>query len=211
LLAQIAFIKGDVLALRHLLRFHGDPQLRPDTSRETPGAFTLVYWETTRILQARAGLTSEAQRFLTAQREEQAETEDQPEFHTVPGEIALARGDLAGAIAELEQAMKLADGEGPKRPGFYLGSESLAAALAKTGDVPRAIQVLERNPERRSAVIRGTTGAYWLRNRFALAKLYRGIGRVEDARIVEAELRELLAFADADHPILLELERLQKS
>jgi hypothetical protein len=60
-------------------------------------------------------------------------------------------------------------------------------------------------------VIRGTTGAYWLRNRFALAKLYRGIGRVEDARVVEVELLALLALADADHPILLELQRLPKA
>ncbi len=55
------------------------------------------------------------------------------------------------------------------------------------------------------------SGAYWLRTRLELAKLYRSVGRVDEARVVEADLRKLLALADPDHPILLELERLQKS
>jgi tetratricopeptide (TPR) repeat protein len=216
MLAQIAFVKGDDLALRRHLRSHGDPQLERTggATSETPGAFPLAYWETTTILQARTGQALEAREVLEAQRplkEEQEEAEDLPEFYRVPGEIALAGGDLAGAIAELEKAMTLDDGAGTKRPGFYLGSESLAAALAKSGDAPRAIQVLERHPERRDAVISGNTGAYWLRNRLELARLYRGVGRVEEARVVEAELAKLLVLADRDHPILLELERLQKS
>jgi tetratricopeptide (TPR) repeat protein len=213
MLAQIAFVKGDAPALQHLLRFLGHPGVdRADgTTNETPGAFPLVFWETTGILQARAGLTSEARVFLTAQLEERAGTEDLPEFHRIPGEIALAHRDLAGAITELEKAMTRDDGRGPKRPGFYLGSESLAAALAKSGDAPRAIEVLERHPERRDAVISGNTGAYWLRNRLELARLYRGVGRMEDARAVEAELSKLLALADVDHPILVELQRLRKS
>ena len=33
------------------------------------------------------------------------------------------------------------------------------------------------------------------------------MGRDEDARKIEAELRALLAYADADHPILLQLDR----
>jgi hypothetical protein len=37
------------------------------------------------------------------------------------------------------------------------------------------------------------------------------LGRLEDALLVEAELLELLSLADAGHPILLELQRLQKS
>ena len=37
---------------------------------------------------------------------------------------------------------------------------------------------------------------------------YRRAGRVEDAHAVEAELSSLLAFADADHPIRVELARL---
>ncbi len=208
-LAQIAFVRGDAPALSRLLRISEEPERTAGLTRETPGAFLLVYWETTSILQARAGLTSEARLFLAASLKE--ETEGLPELHRVPGEIALAGGDLAGAISELEKAMALDDRAGPKRPGFYLGSESLAAALAKSGDAPIAIEVLERHPERRDAVISGNTGAYWLRNRLELAKLYRGVGRVEDAQAVEAELSKLLALADADHPILLELHRLRNT
>jgi tetratricopeptide (TPR) repeat protein len=214
-LVQIAFIKGDALALRQRLRLPGGPQLggADGTTSETPGAFPLVYPETMSILQARAGLLSEAERFVTAQELLEEEERNLPALHVVRGEIALVHGDLAGAIAEFEEAIKLDDGRGQKRPGpgFYLGSESLAAALAKTGDVPRAIEVLERNPERRDAVIRGTTGAYWLRNQLELAKLYRRASRVAEAQAVEAELANLLSVADRDHPILLDLERLKKS
>jgi hypothetical protein len=213
MLAQIAFVKGDTPALQHLLRFprHPGSDCTDVATNETPGSFPLVYWETTGILKVRAGLTSEAQVFLTAQQEGPAETGDRAEFHRIPGEIALAHGDFAGAITELEKAMSLDDGRGSRRPGFYLGSESLAAALAKSGDAPRAIEALVRYPDRRDAVISGNTGAYWLRNRLQLAKLYRSVGRVEDARAVEAELLKLLALADPDHPILLELERSRKS
>ena len=87
----------------------------------------------------------------------------------------------------------------------------LAAALAKQGNLPRAIQILERNPESYCAVISGTTGAFWMMDRWELAKLYRRAGREEDARAVEAELAKRLALADSDHPILLELQRLHRA
>src|SRR5206468_9014949 len=101
--------------------------------------------------------------------------------------------------------------EARKLSGDSLGTESLAAALINEGDVPRAIQVLEGNPDRFHEVIGGGTGAYWLRDRLELAKLYRGAGRVADAQVVEADLLKLLALADPDHPILLEVRRLQHS
>jgi hypothetical protein len=73
--------------------------------------------------------------------------------------------------------------------------------------VKRAIEVLERASERRfQAVISNPAGTYWLRSRFELARLYRSIGRVDDARVVEADLEKLLALADADHPILMALK-----
>src|SRR4029450_2284158 len=60
MLAQIAFVKGDAVGLRRYLRFQGTPVERADGTRETPGAFPLLYPETTSILQARTGLTAEA-------------------------------------------------------------------------------------------------------------------------------------------------------
>ena len=51
----------------------------------------------------------------------------------------------------------------------------------------------------------------WLRNQFQLARLYREVGRAEDARKIERELVNLLALADPDNPMLLELRRLRIS
>jgi hypothetical protein len=115
-------------------------------------------------------------------------------------------------MQELEEATKLAPEWNRMKPAFYLGSESLASGLKKTGNVRRAIEVLERASERKfQAVANNNSGPYWLRCRFELSKLYRETGRVEDARAVESDLRKLLALADGDHPILVELTARGKS
>jgi tetratricopeptide (TPR) repeat protein len=207
--AQISFLKGDPVTLTEHLRFPGDRKL--DLS---PG-----WRETMAILQARGGDLPGARRYLVAEREQDSaggwrgrlkavsRPQERPELHTVPGEIALARGDLAGSIRELEEATGLAPEWGRDKPAFLLGSETLASALAKKGDLKRAVQVLERAGKRRfQAVINNNSGPYWLRSRIGLATLYRQVGRVEDARTIESDLRKLLARADADHPILVELK-----
>jgi tetratricopeptide (TPR) repeat protein len=163
---------------------------------------------TTLVLQARAGFVKRAdpENFVDSL----YAGEGPAMLRTVRGEIALVHGHLRDAIRDLEEAWRLY-GDVYLPPGFYLGGESLATVLETTGDLPRAIQVLERRPEGFYAVSRGTTGAYWLRNRLQLAKLYRRVGRAADAQTVEAELSKLLAVADPDHPILIELRRLQGS
>jgi tetratricopeptide (TPR) repeat protein len=215
-IAQIAFFQADAPALEDRLRFSGERSL---------GLISPGWWETIAILQARAGLVQDARRYVRAAKENVKvggwrgrlnavrNQQDHPALHTVPGgEIALSQGNLSGAIFELEEAMKLEAEWNRMKPAFYLASESLASALKKKGDTKRAIEVLERASERKfQAVINNNSGPYWLRSRFELARLYRSVGRVEDARAVEADLRKLLALADADHPILLELARLPKS
>ncbi len=52
--------------------------------------------------------------------------------------------------------------------------------------------------------------ALWLRIQAALASLYRETGRDEDARKIEYKLRRSLALADADHPILRQLDRTEE-
>jgi tetratricopeptide (TPR) repeat protein len=210
MLAQVSFLKGDDRALESRLQFPGERKL---------GYLSPGWWETTAIFQTRAGLVREARRYLEAERSSDnvggwlgrlravSKPKDRPEHHTVAGEIALARGDLTAAISELEEAAKLAPEWNRDKPGFFLGSESLAAALRKKGDVDRAIQVLKRASERKfQAVINNNSGAYWLRSLSELASLYRGVGRVEDATAVEADLLKYLSVADADHPILVALK-----
>ena len=52
---------------------------------------------------------------------------------------------------------------------------------------------------------------FWMRDEMALAQLYRRMGRVQDAEKIENELRKLLAYADPDFPMLVELKRLQNA
>ena len=112
-------------------------------------------------------------------------------------------------IAEIEEGTRIFGEMGSWV--FFLGSESLALAFKEKGDLVRAIQVLERASEKRASTAFQGTGAFWLRNQLHLARLYREVGRAKDARRIEAELSKLLALADADHPILREIQRLQKS
>ena len=50
----------------------------------------------------------------------------------------------------------------------------------------------------------------WMKTQLRLAQLYRKVGREQEAREIEAELLKLLAYADADHPFLRQLQRSQE-
>lgn len=91
----------------------------------------------------------------------------------------------------------------------YLYGETLAEGLVKAGEADAAIGVLEEIRARRGSVFNFTshTGYLWMRVQKKLADLYRDVGRIEDARRVEADLLAQLAAADADHPLVLELRR----
>ena len=72
------------------------------------------------------------------------------------------------------------------------------------------MQVLEQASSKKAllfAPYAGENPARWLRIRLTLAEIYREMGRDEDALKIEAELRSMLAYADADHPILRQLDR----
>jgi tetratricopeptide (TPR) repeat protein len=190
-LARVAFFRNDRRALKeHLVASEGTTY---------PSANTV-------ILLTRVGLLTRATQLL-----EKIETQsisDQGYLQIPRGELALARGEVDSGIAELE--------EGTRHVGItgnwvFLGSESLATALRERGDLAQAVHVLERASQKRSSAAFENAGAFWLRSQFQLARLYREVGRTEDARKIEGELRNLLALADRDHPMLLELGRLQRS
>jgi hypothetical protein len=54
------------------------------------------------------------------------------------------------------------------------------------------------------------SGAWWLRTELQRADLYRKMGRVPEAEKVEDELRKMLIYADADHPIVLALKKRER-
>ena len=46
---------------------------------------------------------------------------------------------------------------------------------------------------------------WWLRVRWRQAQVYRQLGRLEEARQIEEELANLLAYGDPDHVIVRKL------
>lgn len=123
------------------------------------------------------------------------------------GEIALSRGDAAEAISYLEEGT---DGLRTIGEGTFLaGSESLANAYEQQGDTPGLLRVLEEASAEKLLLYRPRLEPvviYWHRNQLRLARLYRKLGRVEDARMIESDLLKQLAHADPDHVILPQLK-----
>ena len=93
-------------------------------------------------------------------------------------------------------------------PEWAIRNGQLARAWFETGNVVEAIKVLERiiaiPRELRRPQIRNQDG--WLAHSNLLAQCYRQVGRIAEAEPIEAQLRVLLRFADADHPIRKRLD-----
>ena len=96
---------------------------------------------------------------------------------------------------------------------YFMGSEILAEAWREQGDPTNAVAVLRAALEKKSFLLLDQsvlTGPLWLKLQAQLSQLYREMGRDEDAREIEEELRRRLAFADPDHPILRRLDHTEE-
>jgi DNA-binding winged helix-turn-helix (wHTH) protein/tetratricopeptide (TPR) repeat protein len=189
-LAFVAFVRGDWEDVKkHLGRTrHIDPR------------------STAAVLMARAG--------YFARVEESLRDPDPPpsaiNLVILRGELALARGDTAQAVRFFEDVLS-------RRPTPFGGGviffcyESLAKIYRKQGRLDDALHLLQqasaRKPRTYSNPI-GSSGTFawnWMRTELQLADVYREMGRVSEAEKVEAELSNLLTYADPDHPMLREL------
>jgi DNA-binding winged helix-turn-helix (wHTH) protein/tetratricopeptide (TPR) repeat protein len=161
------------------------------------------------MLLARAGFRDEAQKLLSERKKSEGSETELGQIMTkiVEGEIALFREQTTEAISLLQEAVPMVR----YNSSFFsfIESESLADALERQGDQQKAVQVLERASQQKAIAYEndGSTGQYWLRVQWRLAQLYRKLGRVEDAEKIEAELSKMLAYADPEHPILLQLKQ----
>ena len=86
----------------------------------------------------------------------------------------------------------------------------LAMTLARGGELPGAIEVLERTSSLRSGATFSGTGLFWIKCQIQLAKMYDEIGREYDARSIREELQSLLSMADPDCPLLDEIHGASK-
>ena len=133
-------------------------------------------------------------------------------------ELAYADGQTVEAIRLLGQGLNFRStwGAGP----FFLGAESLATLLEREEKLLEAVQVLEEWSSEPAKPAGHLRAARWERLpeykptdrstgcgcRWKLAQLYRNVGRGAAAAVIESELRDLLAYADADHFIARELQ-----
>lgn len=128
------------------------------------------------------------------------------------GEFLVSQGRTASGIRLLQ------DGTSQARlhahPSYFLNAETLAQAYESTGNFASAVEVLESATANRIHAYGPfdmLAASFWMRDELDLAHLYRRLNRVKEAQAIENELRKLLAYADADYPILVELNRLQSS
>jgi tetratricopeptide (TPR) repeat protein len=122
------------------------------------------------------------------------------------GQLALADGRVDDAIELLDRFMQLNFLQGG--PSWSRAARKLAVAWRTKGDLPRAIQTLERaSVERRASITGWSAGSAWISLRADLAEAYRQAGRIPEAETVEAELLTLLDVADADHAVKTRLLR----
>jgi hypothetical protein len=80
-----------------------------------------------------------------------------------------------------------------------------ADALVELGRLTDAIVMLEASTAHRGAEA-DVAGYKWMNARAQLAGLYHKAGREPEAHAVEDHLLKLLAVADPDYPLLLELK-----
>lgn len=182
-LAEVALFRNDIISLRkHALTYfnHG---------REPAAGFL-----------APAGLISQLQETVQEWRGVEGARK------VFEGEIALAQGHRGRAISLLEAGVNSLRSEGGNLPKAW---DSLADAYEQRGDSANLLRVLEQAPEE-LGYYGPSRMRVWLKMKLRLARLYREMGRSEDAHKIETELLHLLSYADEDHPILVQLRRVQQ-
>ena len=122
------------------------------------------------------------------------------------GELALLDGRAQDAIPILSTAFTMQRGQ-TNMGEYHRTCQALARAFSSTGRNGDAVQQLEgcaaQEPYLNDTFYFGTSE--WMRTRLQLADEYRVAGRRDDAEVIEADLRRLLAVADADYPLLKRL------
>jgi tetratricopeptide (TPR) repeat protein len=191
-LAIVAFAKGDLPAVKvHLLRAEAKPGLG------------IVAGSTASLLMVRVGLLTDAQRILRGATPRGD--------RLVEGEIALAHGETAKGVSLLEEGLDFRRTRASLP--YFLASESLAQIYEKQSKLEDALRILHNASEQKARSYRepmvggGMVAGYWLVTELETANVYRKMGRVAEAEKLEAGLLKMLAYADADHPILRELQK----
>jgi DNA-binding winged helix-turn-helix (wHTH) protein/tetratricopeptide (TPR) repeat protein len=180
-LVAIAEARGDREELRRQLRrqFAGGAELGPGTAARL----------------AQVGMLSMAGEVVS-----KLEKQGSPEkwLAHAHGELDLAGGRTEQGIRELQTAVRLY--RLANDPHRYMAGIALARALDRRGDTRGAIEILQPMVEPSS----GERDDLNLDSQ--LARLYRRVGREEEAERLEARVENQLAYADGDEALLTELQ-----
>lgn len=121
-------------------------------------------------------------------------------------DAAVTEGRFAEAAAQLQQFY---DQVRSRRLNSAIGvADELISALERSGDSQKALQVMEETSALRGWAS-GSAGPFWLLNQSRLSAYYHRVGREREAGKIDDQLRKLLAVADPDYPILLQLNSTQ--
>ncbi len=132
------------------------------------------------------------------------------EHQLTQGEVALAEGNLEEAISLLQGGLSGLRSSGTYP--YFRCAESLAIAWERQGNLDMALRTLEDASQQKNRTYSfvndyvGSAKVYWMRVRLRLAQLYRRLDRDAEALEIEAELRELLRYADPDLWLVRQLE-----
>lgn len=194
-LALLAFFRGD----RQVLASHL-AAARQNYGRQLP----LVVW-----LSAQAPPLQDTVRFL---REWSARPDDGHSpmadsawAASVKAEFRLRHAVDRAAITDLENAVRAED---QTRARYVRGAAAVADWWATQGDLEKSAALLEEATRPKTRVFTGPTrgesfiGVFWLRARAKLARVYRQMGRANEADRVDAEVARLLSTADPDFILL---------
>jgi serine/threonine protein kinase/tetratricopeptide (TPR) repeat protein len=166
----------------------------------------------TALIEARRGRTSQADRFAEQLREsaEALPTEkEKRRYHHLRGELLLSRGDVDGAVLELEKAastLPARGGGGPTNVAQHVPIWfSLGSAYLASGDDARAEEWLGRIAS--STMERGFWGIQYVRSLYLIAKIHERRGDTLRAKDYFRRFYELWKDGDLDRDRVEEARR----
>lgn len=127
------------------------------------------------------------------------------------GDVLLHEGRSREAIPHLESGLAAIEGYGLR--DYYQECETLATAYETTNRRADALRALERCASQRPMFYSATFfpgPPFWMRLKLRLADEYRATNQVNAALHIEDELRKLLIYTDADHPLVRKLRERQQ-
>jgi tetratricopeptide (TPR) repeat protein len=147
---------------------------------------------------AREGFLSQAEKVLNAPL--MAEIQPVSRVQAAHGELLFARGHRREGLSEMTIAWQSL--RSSRNDNALMVAQYLSDALLKSGRTAEAIDVLEEELADKP----DPAALLWIAGcELRLVRLYRTVGREQDARAMEHKMRQQLSVADADYPMLAAL------